>query len=246
MPVPCESSARSALESSVRSALDADGYAVVALPGGQRDAIELLQDIGRFIPQYTGTVEHEVVYRPGNDGRAYSQSRNTIRAHTEAPGLDPSPRHLALYCHQQARCGGGHTDLLDLRVLEKLLGPAEHALLTGPRLVFPGPASDSDPVLAPMLYDDDHGRPVLRFSYNLLTAADYDASLDSAPPPEDLPLGRAGADLAHRVSELFDKYRTQVLIPDGSLLIWDNQRMLHARSQYEDTGRHLTRYWIAA
>ncbi|MGV9883807.1 TauD/TfdA family dioxygenase [Streptomyces sp. NPDC003006] len=237
MPLPCESS--------VRAALSADGYAVVAPPGGQRDAIELLQDIGRFIPQYTGMVEHEVVHRPGNDGRAYSQSRNTIRAHTEAPGWDPSPRYLALYCHQQARCGGGHTDLLDLRVLEKLLSPTEHALLTGPSLVFPGPGSDTEPVIVPMLYDD-RGRPVLRFSYNLLTAADYDAPLDSAPPPEELPLGQAGADLAHRVSALFDQYRTQVLIPDGSLLIWDNQRMVHARSRYEDARRHLTRYWIAA
>ncbi|QIB47727.1 TauD/TfdA family dioxygenase [Streptomyces aureoverticillatus] len=233
----------------VRAVLEADGYAVVDRLAGQRQAIELMQDIGRFVPQYTGTVEHEVVYRPGNDDRAYSQSRNTIRAHTEAPGWDPSPRHLALYCHRQARCGGGHTDLLDLKVLEKLIGPAEHTLLTGPLLAFPGPgggARTGAPVTVPMLYEEDDGRPVLRFSYNLLTAADYDAALDAAPAPEHLPLGQAGADLARHVGELFDQYRTQILIPDGHLLVWDNQRMLHARSEYRDEGRHLTRYWIAA
>ncbi|ADI04934.1 branched-chain-amino-acid transaminase [Streptomyces bingchenggensis BCW-1] len=92
--------------------------------------MELLQDLGRFVPQYGGTVEHEVVYRPGNDGRAYSQSRNAIRPHTEAPGWHPSPRHLALYCHRQARCGGGHTDLLDWKLLEKLLDADDLALLT--------------------------------------------------------------------------------------------------------------------
>lgn len=229
---------------SVRAVLEADGHAVVDRLAGQRHAIELLQDIGRFVPQYTGTVEHEVVHRPGNDGRAYSQSRNTIRAHTEAPGWDPSPRHLALYCHRQARCGGGHTDLLDGRILEKLLGPAEHALLTEPRLAFPGPGGGT--VTVPMLYEEDDGRPVLRFSYNLLTAADYDAALDASPEPELLPLGRAGAALARRVGELFDQHRTRILVPDGCLLIWDNQRMLHARSAYEDADRHLTRYWIAA
>ncbi|MFD9857693.1 TauD/TfdA family dioxygenase [Streptomyces alboflavus] len=228
----------------VRAVLEADGHTVVHGLSGQRHAIELLQDIGRFVPQYTGTVEHEVVHRPGNDGRAYSQSRNTIRAHTEAPGWDPSPRHLALYCHRQARCGGGHTDLLDGRLLEKLLGPAEHALLTGPRLAFPGPGDGT--VTVPMLYEEATGRPVLRFSYNLLTAADYDAALDAAPDPELLPLGLAGAALARRVGELFDQYRTRILVPDGCLLIWDNQRMLHARSAYEDAERHLTRYWIAA
>ncbi|GHC68224.1 TauD/TfdA family dioxygenase [Streptomyces flavofungini] len=233
---------------SVRAVLESDGHAVVDRLAGQRHAIELMQDIGRFVPQYTGTVEHEVVHRPGNDGRAYSQSRNTIRAHTEAPGWDPSPRHLALYCHRQARCGGGHTDLLDGRLLKKLLSPAEHALLTDTRIDFPGPggaAPAGGPVTVPMLYEEDDGRPVLRFSYNLLTAADYDAALDASPEPDLLPLGRAGADLARHVGELFDEYRTRVLIPDGSLLIWDNQRMLHARSAYADADRHLTRYWIA-
>lgn len=227
----------------VRAVLEADGYAVVEGLAGQPAAIELMQDIGRFVPQYTGAVEHEVVYRPGNDGRAYSQSRNTIRCHTEAPGWRPSPRHLALYCHRQARCGGGHTDLLDLKALEKLLGPAERALLTDPRIAFPGPAG---PVTVPMLYEEAGGRAVLRFSYNLLTAADYDAPLDAAPDPGQLPLGREGAELARHVAELFDQYRIQVLVPDGALLIWDNQRMLHARSEYADEGRHLTRYWIAA
>jgi alpha-ketoglutarate-dependent taurine dioxygenase len=37
-----------------------------------------------------------------------------------------------------------------------------------------------------------------------------------------------------------------VLIPENHVLIWDNQRMVHARSAYTDKRRHLTRYWIAA
>jgi alpha-ketoglutarate-dependent taurine dioxygenase len=57
-----------------------------------------------------------------------------------------------------------------------------------------------------------------------------------------LPLGEAVCRLAHRVSDLFHELRTSVLIPDGSLLIWDNQRMLHGRSEYLDRSRHLTRF----
>ncbi|MEU7576582.1 TauD/TfdA family dioxygenase [Streptomyces sp. NPDC041068] len=232
----------------IRDALDVDGYTVVENLKGQRHAIELLQDVGRFVPQYGGTVEHEVVYRPGNDDRAYSQSRNTIRAHTEAPGWSPSPRHLALYCHRQARCGGGRTDLLDLHVLCAHLTDEEHELMMRGTIAFPGPDADvggTGPVTVPMIsYDGE--RPVLRFSYNLLTAADYDAALDARPPVAQLPLGQAGMDLAHRVGELFERHRVQVLIPDGALLVWDNQRMLHARSEYADEARHLTRYWIAA
>jgi alpha-ketoglutarate-dependent taurine dioxygenase len=36
-----------------------------------------------------------------------------------------------------------------------------------------------------------------------------------------------------------------VLIPEGAILLWDNQRMLHARSAYRDLRRRLTRYWLA-
>ncbi|MFE0172322.1 GntG family PLP-dependent aldolase [Streptomyces sp. NPDC059002] len=231
-----------------RVALDKDGYVLVASLGGQRHAIGLLQQLGRLIPQYSGALEHEVVYRPGNDHRAYSQSRNAIRAHTEAPGWHPSPRYLALYCHRQARCGGGHTDLLDIRRLLELLEPADAELFTGPVMVFPGPESQAagpGPVTVPMLTREGD-RSVLRFSYNLLTAHHYDPPLDAAPPPEQLPLGARGVELAHRVAALFDEHREQHLIPDDGLLVWDNQRMLHARSEYADTARHLTRYWVGA
>lgn len=44
--------------------------------------------------------------------------------------------------------------------------------------------------------------------------------------------------------KFFQKHHVKVLIPDNSLAIWDNYRMIHGRSCYQDTNRHLTRYWI--
>ena len=98
-------------------------------------------------------------------------------------------------------------------------------------------------VRSTMLSIDAAGNTVARFSYNLLTTSDYDPTLDAEVDRRQLPLGEAGRRLAHRVSDLFRELRTSVLIPDGSLLIWDNQRMLHARSEYSDRSRHLTRFW---
>ena len=43
----------------------------------------------------------------------------------------------------------------------------------------------------------------------------------------------------------FVEHNIPVLIPDGCMLIWDNWRMIHARSRYTDPARHLTRYWLA-
>ena len=225
----------------VRETVERDGYAVVLDLGGQRFAVQLLQELGVLLPQYKGALEHDVTYRPGFDDKSYSQSTNTILAHTEAPGWSPSPRYLALYCHRQAQCGGGHTDLLDGRRLVELLDADDIRLLTGSEVLFPGP----DGVVRTPMLAGANGRTVLRFSYNLLTSGDYDPPLDLEPTAKQLPLGQAGADLAVKVSTLFAEHRTQVLIPDGALFIWDNQRMLHARSEYADRDRHLVRYWIA-
>ena len=220
--------------------LDQWGYVVVPDVGTLDAAEELVFSVGDLIPQYHGGLTHEVTYRPGNDHRAYSQSANTILAHTEAPGWHPSPAYLALFCHRQARCGGGHTDLLDVRRLVAALDDDELALMTEVDLHFPGPDGG---VHSTMLSTDDAGDTVVRFSSNLLTTGDYDPALQADVDSRRLPLGEAGRRLAHRVSELFAELRTSVLIPDGSLLIWDNQRMLHARSEYADRSRHLTRFF---
>ena len=220
--------------------LDQWGYVVVPNVGTPDAAEELALSVGDLIPQYDGGLTHEVTYRPGIRHKAYSQSANTIQAHTEAPGWHPSPAYLALFCHRQARCGGGHTDLLDVRRLVAALEDDELALMTEHELHFPGPDGG---VHSAMLSTDTAGDTVVRFSHNLLTTSDDDPALEVGVDSRRLPLGEAGRRLAYRVSELFAELRTSVLIPDGALLIWDNQRMLHARSEYADPARHLTQFW---
>lgn len=221
------------------ASLDRDGYVVIEGIGSQDAAESFVRGIGELIPQYSGSLTHHVTYRPGHDHLAYSQSTNTILAHTEAPGWEPSPAYLALYCHRQARCGGGHTDLLDIRAVLERVDDAELALLTQHEMHFPGPLGGT----TTRMIAGDGDRTVVRFSYNLLTSADYDPVLAADIDVARLPLGEAGRALARRVSDLFSELRTSVLIPDGALLIWDNQRMLHARSAYTDRARHLTRFW---
>jgi hypothetical protein len=230
----------------VSSALAEHGYAVLSPVTDVEHAAAVLAEFGRLVPQYDGGLTHEVTYRPGNDDRAYSQSANTIRAHTEAPGWRPSPAYLALFCHRQARCGGGHTDLLDIEQVLPALTEDEKALLTDRELDFPGPdhANQGRTVRTRLLSVADDGRRVLRFSWNLLSTGEYDPPLEVDPDPGALPLGAPGAALADRVSALFGERATSVLIPENSVLIWDNRRMLHARSAYQDPARHLTRFWV--
>ena len=126
-----------------------------------------------------------------------------------------------------------------MRKLVGALDADELALMTDAELHFPGPDGG---VHTTMLSTDADGNTVTRFSYDLLTTADDDPTLgaDVDPPA---PLGEAGRRLAHRINDLFRELRTSVLIPDGSLLIWDNQRILHARPEHHDRKHRLTEFW---
>jgi Taurine catabolism dioxygenase TauD, TfdA family len=174
----------------------------------------------------SSTAAEELVRSVGEliDGRSYSHSTKTISAHTEAPGWHPSPAYLALFCHRQRRRGAGHIDLFDVRRLVGALDADELALMTDAELHFPGPDGG---VHTTMLSIDADGNTVTRFSYDLLTAADDEA----------------GRRLAHRINDVFCELRTSVVIPDGSLLVWDNQRMLHARPEHHDRTCRLTEFW---
>lgn len=226
---------------SVMQRLDDSGYSLVVGLGGQSNAISLMQSLGSFINQYNGAVEHDVTYKPGFDDKAYSQSINSIRAHTEAPGWSPSPRFLALYCKQQARCGGGYTNLLDCEDIIAELNADELTLMESESIYFPGPEGGIE---TPML-SFVNGRRVLRFSYNLLVSGEYDPIMNKEVEEDKLPLGLVGVSLARKITQLFDRQCSSILIPDDGLLIWDNQRMLHARAEYTDKKRHLIRYWIS-
>jgi hypothetical protein len=151
------------------------------------------------------------------------EGNDVTQPHTDAPGRVVSPAYVALYGRHQQLRGGGKTRLLDVRRLIAALDEDELALMTDVDLHFPGPAGGCHTT---MLSTDASGDTVTRFSHDLLTQAHA--------------LGDAGRRLANRVGGLFRELSVSVPIPDGALLIWDNQRMLHAVS---DRSRQLTRFW---
>jgi alpha-ketoglutarate-dependent taurine dioxygenase len=207
----------------------------------------ILQNFGCLMPQYNGQETFEVMVKPGFEGVPYSQSRNGIGPHTEVPVADPPPRYLALHCHRQARCGHGHTMLADGLQFCEGLGELER-YATDESIEFSAtvePGSRTRQVLqAPMLSAYGDAR-VFRFSYNLFRFGDINPSDDDVVKSAG-PLN-ANATLA-RLAQLGEDYFrancARVLIPDGAMLIWDNHRLMHARSQFSDTARHLTRYWL--
>lgn len=207
-----------------------------------------LARFGDLMPQFDGGIAHQVKMEPGYDNVRFSKSRNEIGPHTEAPLFAKPPRYLALFCHRQARCGSGHTALADGFAFLNSLGHAERALIRSHLVDF---ATYNDTTGYPQggaqfpletRYLD--GKRILRFSHNLFYYGDLHASNQRPSEGARTNAQRDFLDLVERCTAFFVQHKVEILIPDNAMLIWDNHRMLHARSEYADTNRHLTRYWL--
>lgn len=206
-----------------------------------------LLNFGKPVLQYNGQETFEVKYKPGYDDVPYSQSLNGIGAHTEAPAEELPPKYLALFCHRQATCGGGHTLLADGVAFYKtglsadLRAWADQNEVAFGAATKPGSAKRWEwraPILCTV--KDDF---ILRFSYNLFRYGDANPSefIVNNSPFKKTPLTR----IAEQGERYFYENKISVLIPEKSILIWNNHKFLHGRGQFSDPKRHLTRYWLS-
>jgi hypothetical protein len=241
-------------------ALSRQGWAVLA-PSLLEDGVRaVLGRFGAIVPQYNGEDTWEVTMKPGFERLPYSQSRNGIGPHTEVPVGNPPPHYLALHCHRQARCGQGHTRLADgmtfVRSLDAELQRYVHERpVQFAATLAPGTARRQTLTVPIIDASARGGRSVFRFSYNQFLYGDVnpsEAALSGVSSGASTGVSpRRGGDsrdplvrLAMLAASYFESEAVPVLIPDGHLMIWDNHRLIHARSTYSDPARHLTRYWL--
>lgn len=226
--------------------LDRQGWVILAPGLIDTTPRRTVERFGRLLPQYDGSLHWEVTPKAGFEALPYSQGRQGIGPHTEAPAQPLPPRYLVLHCQRQARCGGGHTLLADgIAFCERHVGMAHS---TGHPIEFvapPVPGSHSRQVIQSPMLSLVNGQPLFRFSDNQFrygnvnpSAEDLRAAQGGSPRDEDL----------LRLADLAERFHAEeglaLLVPDGAMLIWDNHRLMHARSRFEDSARHLTRYWI--
>jgi alpha-ketoglutarate-dependent taurine dioxygenase len=231
--------------------LATQGWTVLTPEEFAHDVEGVLQGFGPIIPQFNGQTAFAITRKPGYEDLPYSQSMNGIGPHTEAPVYGPPPRYLALHCLRQATCGGGHTGLVDgIEFLQSLQAsdPELREWLHDTPVEFVATAKPGEPdqrrVMEYILTPTEAG-DIFRFSYNQFHYGDVNPSKQALEQSQvadsDAPLAR----FARLGEAYFIEHNTPVLIPDGCMLIWDNWRMIHARSRYNDPGRHLTRYWLS-
>ncbi|EAS28361.2 uncharacterized protein CIMG_09565 [Coccidioides immitis RS] len=179
---------------------------------------------------------------PGQNQQAASKPARSETArdfpwHTDCSYEHLPPRFFALQVLQPDRCGGGTLSILDADKIAGLLSPATRRSLSRPEYRITVPAefikSDERHITAPLLSKDSgSGAAELRFREEILEPLTNGAKLALQEFGESLQSPNAKAATLHLTPEL---------LPRGSIILINNRRWLHARSEVKDPRRHLRR-----
>jgi alpha-ketoglutarate-dependent taurine dioxygenase len=231
--------------------LSEQGYAIISNVPNKLVSREVLAYFGTLMPQYNQELEYDVKSTIGYEKYQYTKSKNYISPHTEAPDLLVPPHYLALYCIKQAQCGGGETQIYDGHLLMQALSSKTREYFENVPVKFVGgnvtPGDVQRNHYYGMCYQKNIDFPILRFSYNYFNFNNVHGFVEDSP--EAMQAEQENQDqqkklVSKEILTLFMQNAISILIPEQAILIWNNHRMLHARSKYQDVQRHLVRYWL--
>lgn len=202
------------------------------VPGGF-DHLSFLAEFGDFMPQYDGELVWDLKPEPDMDDLYHSRNTQALVPHTEGyeyPGRPP--HYVALWCIRRAQGPGGATTLADGARLLARFTADERRIMRERAFEWhssEGLARKNIHVSArhPIL-EQYRGYELLRYSYNNVTR-DGDEFLEKY-----LELG----------NQFFEAEHEAFTIEENCLLLWDNWRMLHSRTAFEDRERHLKRVLV--
>jgi len=168
----------------------------------------------------------------------FSESLGEAPLHTDSAFTPRPERYNALYVVRQSRCGGGHTVLVDgsrfladfantesggdcIRFMRETDYPfrVPDAFFTGERFIT-----------AKILAD----KPLIRFRYDCIERG-FDLCPDLATDAH-----RFFCALFRDAIEMHAS-RNTFLMEDGDLIVYDNTRLLHGRTDFRDPLRYLIR-----
>jgi alpha-ketoglutarate-dependent taurine dioxygenase len=195
------------------------------------DYVRFLQQFGELMPQYDGNIIWTVKYDPTYEEAATglgSLILGGLPPHTECYELEGlPPNYLALWCVKPAEGGGGETTLADgYTLIASLTKDEQHQLYQTICEFRGGPRVAHHPIYDPVTYPME---PIIRFSTKDLN--------DKGDP--------FIMRIRQRFAEFFAANHEPIAYKKNSLLLWDNWRMLHGRTDYQDPSRELKRVWIS-
>ncbi|HVA47185.1 MAG TPA: TauD/TfdA family dioxygenase [Pirellulales bacterium] len=211
--------------------LQEKGIALIKAAPGDAEGRELRHIVGRL-----GTAEEHdrlgrVVWDIRYDALAAAQGATAsltmepLPFHTDGAFQNPSPRFLAQYVVREDRFGGGKTLLVEVASVLRRLSADTLGILRSKHFRFYAPAEYANGIPhhdAPILFGDG----LLRYRRAII---DEDAH------------GGAKAVLDELDAAISAVEPTALPLRSGDILLLDNARFLHARTELRDPERHLLR-----
>jgi alpha-ketoglutarate-dependent taurine dioxygenase len=208
--------------------LNEQGYLYLEeIPDGF-DYLGFAEKFGSLIPhKYNGEYIFSIKVDPNLGERYPAFTTGDVEPHTEGYEYEHIPLHYqCLWCVSPARCGGGHTLLADGYSFVNSLTDKEREYITKNKFDFMTPNNN---IVKHPLYDvESCEQPIVRFNFSNIKR-DTDPYLN---------------DIAKRFLQFFEDEKISINWSKNALLIWDNFRMLHSRTQYQDRDRHLKRVYL--
>ncbi|GAB2798445.1 TauD/TfdA dioxygenase family protein [Streptomyces daliensis] len=217
-------------ETAFRRLLDTHGYVYLnEIPDGF-DHTDFCRRYGELMPQYDGKLHYLIRAEEEFQHLNHSLTTNPLQPHTDGYEFTGAPpRHLALWCLFPPSDGGGRTTLCDLYPFLDTLDEEDRRTLAERRYRFLSGIEDTSverSALHPVLDEGDAARPTVRFSPDFVEG---DAFL---------------TDVTGRLLDYFQRHHVEIAYETNALLFWDNLRMVHGRTGYEDRRRQLRRVWL--
>jgi alpha-ketoglutarate-dependent taurine dioxygenase len=162
--------------------------------------------------------------QPGFQPASYAGT-GEFDMHTDLTWFEQPPPYIGMFCVNMETAQGGIPLLSDGWQALADLVEADVAYLKSEVVTFPPPDHIDYPALTSPIITERQGKLMVRFRYDLLT--------DPAPP-------------IRRYFEAINRHIIQVEVKPGSMFIFDNDRMLHGRTELKaglNSDRHFKRIY---
>ncbi|KOS37394.1 hypothetical protein ACN38_g11819 [Penicillium nordicum] len=172
--------------------------------------------------------------------QARSETMHRFDWHTDCSYEKCPPRYFALQVLQPDRCGGGTLSVLNVDRLLTLLSPFARKWLSTPNFQINVPPEFIKEAgthhikgnLLAVKSDGQHGGSQLRLREDITFPLTENAAKA---------LGELKNILFGKLAESEILHMKPESLPQGSIIIMDNQRWLHSRNEVKDPNRHLRR-----
>lgn len=208
---------------------------------------KLCSSIGTLVPHNPGKKDFVWEIKPNLSTsiiKTFSEHNQDAPLHTDSQYRNHPERFMALMTLNQARCGGGYTELVDFK---KILQDLESTVIGKKIIDFF--RNESFPIAIPTVFQEMgkpeyimskliSNNPLIRYRYDtlkagLLLSIDKENKLIYCDRIDKL-------DLLNNFIQL-SPHRLRFLLASNEAIILDNHRFLHGRSSFTDSQRLLLR-----